>query len=322
MVDMDAVVPPIEVEHLPAEEGWESSKGSHSTRAVAWMRRSIESLLSLSTASAIVHPSSPQDPAQPKDAVAAAWQRGKKAYHLAMVVLAIAVIVAFLPAVVAWLFTGTWFMNVMLQDTSNPFQRLVSAHAVSALIMLGLLIAQVTTGATGKPGDDRRVYHRLIGRFVLAPLIVFCLCLSAASEVMANLCCQEFSFMTMLTTAIIFVTLWLGLRAAKRKRYAEHKDWMLWTILNISATGTTRIGMYVVQPFMECDSFLSDWPFFLSALLSIIVAYVCLSSTGRLTRKHKSNLFMFTIIVVVGCYALASSLMFECPADRILNATL
>jgi len=251
---------------------------------------------------------------------ATAWVRGRSTYLLALLACGFAVTLAFIPAVAFWLVHGVWYMNVAKPEVANPFQRLVNAHAISALAMLVLLVAQVATGATGAPGDGRRKYHKWIGQYLLAPLLVICLSLSTAAEIAANLCCQEFSFITMLTTALIFTTFGLGFRAAKLKRYSEHKDWMLWTIVLTSLTGLSRVGMYVAQPFMECDSFKSDWPFFVAALLATITAFVCLRSVGRLKREHRANRALLAIHVLVGCYALLNSLLFECPGEERVAA--
>ena len=247
-----------------------------------------------------------------------AWAKGKKNFGFTLFVVFLAITASFAPAVVVWLQTGVWYMNVITQDFKSPFQRLVSAHAITALVMLGMLIAQVFTGITGVSTDDRRAYHRVIGKYVLAPLLVISLSLAALSEIMANIHGQHFSFITMLTVCVIFTTFSCGYRAALKKRYAEHKDWMLWTIIMVSETGMTRIGMYAAQPYMNCDAFLSDIPFFVSVLLATTAAWICLRSVDRIGRKFRANLALFAIHLMVGAYALVSSFMFECPADRLL----
>ena len=83
------------------------------------------------------------------DPATSAWTKGKPVYSLTMLALGIIVSGSFTPAVVAWFMTGTWYMNVVLRDFVNPFQRLISAHAISALLMLAMIIAQVYTGITG-----------------------------------------------------------------------------------------------------------------------------------------------------------------------------
>lgn len=251
-------------------------------------------------------------------AVQAAWARGKKQYALTLMFVFIGILGSFMPAIIVWLETGEWYMNVVTRDHQNPFKRLVNAHAITALVMLGMLVAQVFTGVTGKSTDDRRAYHRVIGKFVLAPLLVISLSLAALSEMMANSAGADFSFITMLTVAVIFTTFGCGYRAALKKRYAEHKDWMLWTIILVSETGMTRIGMYAAQPYMNCDAFLSDIPFFVSVVLATLTAWTCLRSVDRIGRKYKANVALFIIHIIIGGYALASSAMFECPENRLL----
>lgn len=249
--------------------------------------------------------------AQKSKAAKESFERGKQAYGLCLIVMFAAVLLSFLPAVVTWLTHGVWYMNVIKKAHVNPFQKLVSAHAILALALLGFLVAQVATGATGKPGDERRAYHRIVGRYILSPLLIITLLFAVAAEISANMCCQEFSFFTMLTALVIMVTFSLGIRTARQKRYAEHKDWMLWTIVVTSGTGLSRVGMYVVQPYFECDSFLSDWPFFIAIFLSGVTAVICLYSIGRLYLRM--NVAMVLVHVVVGSYAFVSSVMFSCP---------
>ena len=210
-------------------------------------------------------------------------------------------------------------MNVIYPYT-NPFQKLVSAHAISGLALLGLFAAQVTSGVTGQPSSGRRVYHRVAGNYVVAPLILLCLGLAAVTEIMANLCCQDPQFSTTLLAIFILSTFGLGFRAAKQKRWDAHKDWMMWATLLTCHVGITRIGMLVMQPLYRCDTFLSDWPFVFSTWLSNLAATICLRAVGRLSRRHKANLFLWLVQMLMGGYYLASAIAFECPADRIAGA--
>ena len=80
---------------------------------------------------------------------------------------------------------------------------------------------------------------------------------------------------------VILTTFVLGFRAARQKRYAEHKDWMMWTVLLALSAGGSRIGMYAMQPFYHCDTFNSDWPFLISIVYTNTAAFICLRAVGR-----------------------------------------
>ena len=160
----------------------------------------------------------------------------------------VAVGLAFVPSIVKWLQTGVWHMNPIYSFT-NPFQRLVGAHAISGLLLLALFFVQVFAGVTGSPGSRRRVYHRRIGYFIIAPLMFITLGIATATEVMANLCCQEFGFETTLIATVILICFTLGLRAARQKRIPEHKDWMCWAATTWAARRARALG-----PGSECIS--------------------------------------------------------------------
>lgn len=246
-----------------------------------------------------------------------AWKRGRRRYFLALLTTFVGVLSAFVPSIVVWLQTGLWHMNVIYKYT-NPFQRLVSAHAITGLALLGLFAAQAYAGIMGKPGSRSRTFHRIAGKFIITPLLVLCLGLAAATEIAANLCCQEYGFGTTALATTILVCFLLGLRAAKQKRLEAHKDWMMWTTVLTCQVGLARIGMFAAQPFYKCDTFLSDWPFAASVWLSNLVAFFCLRSVGRFGWRYKANLFLFAFQSVIGMYVVASAITFECPPERIL----
>ena len=251
-----------------------------------------------------------------------AWSKGRRWYGAVLITTFVAVGAAFVPATFVWLRDGTWHMNVIYPFT-NPFQNLVSAHAISALLMLGLFIVQAATGVfAGEAASTRRIYHRAVGKWVLTPLLFVSLGLASAAEVAANLCCQEPSFETILISIVIFTTFTLGLRAARQKRYAAHKDWMMWTVLLTCQVGLARIGMYIVQPFYRCDTFKSDWPFVFSVWLSNLAAFVCLRSVGRFGWQYKANLFLWLMQAVIGVYMVVSAVEFQCPSEVMQLATI
>jgi hypothetical protein len=255
------------------------------------------------------------------DEAEVAWARGKRTYGVVMLGLGFVVFGSFLPAVIAWLIDSTWYMNVVRRDFVNPFQWLISAHALTALFLLAMLIAQVYTALTGKPGDMRRTYHRFVGKYVGALIMVSAL-FALAAETAANICCQEAGFMTLILMPLITITLGLGLRAAKEKRYAEHKDYMMWLVLIIASTGTVRFMMYILNPLMKCDPFLSDWPILLAVILSAIIAFLCLRSIGRIGLRYKTNLVYFGVHALYIANAAVSVALFECPAVQTpINAT-
>ena len=251
---------------------------------------------------------------------AAAWSRGRRVYGLTLLASFLGVGAAFVPSTIEWLRNGIWHMNVIYKFT-NPFQRVVSWHAITGMGLLVLFALQVFSGVTGSPGGRRRMYHRIAGYFVVTPLIVISLGLASASEVAANLCCQEFQFQTVLITIIIFITFSLGIRAVRLKRFAEHKDWMMWTVLITSQVGFARIGMFVMQPFYRCDPFLSDWPFVFAVWLSNIAAFICLYSVGRIGCRYKANLFLLILQAAIGTYSAVTAMLFECPTVMVGNVT-
>ena len=260
---------------------------------------------------------------QPPQPVLDKWARGRWWYVNTLFVSFVAVGLAFVPSIVKWLQTGVWHMNPIYSFT-NPFQRLVGAHAISGLLLLALFFVQVFAGVTGSPDSRRRVYHRRIGYFIIAPLMFITLGIATATEVMANLCCQEFGFETTLIATVILICFTLGLRAARQKRIPEHKDWMMWTVLLTSEVGFARIGMYIAQPFYKCDTFMSDWPFVSSIWITNTAAFICLKSVGRFGWKYKSNLFIWFLQAAVGGYSLVSAIMFECPliATNVTNVSV
>lgn len=246
-----------------------------------------------------------------------AGSSGSTTVLVTMLVVFVATGAAFIPSTMTWLDTGVWHMNVIYKYT-NPFQRLVNIHAISGLAMLVLFAVQVTTGVTAKVGPTRRKFHRLVGLFLITPLLLLTVGIASATEIAANLCCQEFGFHTTLITAVIGTTFLLGLRAAFQKRIDDHKDWMMWAVLLTTEVGLARLGMFAAQPYYQCDTFLSDWPFVVSTWLTNIAAFVCLRAVGRFGIKHKANLFLWLLQASVGTYAIYGAIMFECPEDRIM----
>jgi len=74
---------------------------------------------------------------------------------ISLAILGVVTFAGFVPAMRARATTGVWFMNAWLQDAYNPHQMWIALHAVSALLLLGLLIVQGVTGLLPKPSESR-----------------------------------------------------------------------------------------------------------------------------------------------------------------------
>ena len=125
----------------------------------------------------------------------------------------------------------------------------MSAHAILALALLGFLVAQVATGATGKPATNG-AYHRIVGRYILSPLLIITL-LFAVGRNLGQHVLSEFSFFTMLTALVIMVTFSLGIRTARRRRDTRNTRTGCYGRLSSPPAGLSRVGMYVVQPYLR-----------------------------------------------------------------------
>ena len=112
----------------------------------------------------------------------------------------------------------------------------------------------------------------------------------------------------------------LCLLALGRQRIEEHKDWMVWAlILTAGVSGLVRISMYLAQPFMHCDPFLSDWPVALGSAIAVLLGWLTARARGRLGRQYRINAFHLVFSVLFGIGNLASALTFECPANRTID---
>ena len=236
---------------------------------------------------------------------------------VALLMVGVAVLFAFLPAIWAHAQTGTWYMNAWLQDSFSPEQAYITAHAVTGMALLGLLFAQVATGMSSERFQLSRRYHRAAGLWVVLPLVVVSLTLAVNAQAIEYIHSgSPHIFFNLAITVIIIAEIVAGVYHAKRRCIAKHKDWMLWALIDIaSAGGLSRAGMYLMQPAFTCDPFLSDWPLFFATAAGTLVAAYCFHASGRLGRQYKANLAMLTVHVLVACYSLAASIPFDHGRD-------
>jgi hypothetical protein len=255
------------------------------------------------------------------------WEKGRKWYGMSLMSVFIVAGLAFTPATIGWLATGIWRNNVFYTDGYfNPYQKVVTAHALTAILMLGLFIAQGISGIWGGDKDSKkRKYHRTMGKYVLSPLVVISCILAVTSELLANACCQEPDPTIVIFAAMIFFGFVMGIRAAIQKRFADHKDHMMWSILISCGVGLTRFFTYVTAPFYPCvntpyglprgtPGSPSLLPFLIATIFGLTVAFVALHSIGRFNWKTgKHNLIIWGLLFAKGIYFAYDSFTWECP---------
>lgn len=244
------------------------------------------------------------------------------AQAVTLLMVGLAVALAFLPAIWARAQTGLWYMNTWVQDSSSPEQIWIAAHAITAMSLLGLLFAQVASGMASSSHPRSRAYHRAMGRWVVVPLLVVSLSLAVVAQVLEYMHSgSPHIFINLPVAVIIAAEVFAGVYYATRRAIPQHKDWMTWALIDTaSASGLSRGSMYLMQPFFACDPFISDWPIFVGILAATVAASVCLHAGGRLGREHKANTAMLSLHGVLTLATLATSVGFECPADRLIGA--
>ena len=257
----------------------------------------------------------------------------KKAHNrqmlIALGVMGLTVIAAFVPAIIALFQDGVWYMNAYLRDWANPSQAVVHAHAWVALLLLGLLFAQVYLGATLVGASAaRKKMHRMLGWFVVVPLLVATLitaCWAQASELEHTGVTAGF-IVNIFLAVLVLTESSLGLYYARTRERDEwridaHKDWMMWALVDCAAaSGGTRATLYLIQAGFDCDPFLSDWPTVGAELIAFLVALFCLKTTGRF--KHKANVFMLGLHALAVLGLAVTSILFSvdggCPPVRLI----
>ena len=240
-----------------------------------------------------------------------------------LLMIGVAVVLAFIPAICAYIQTGKWYMNVWMRNYFSPEQAYITAHAVTGMGLLALLFAQIGTGITSQKSPGARWYHRVSGTWIVIPLSVVSLGLAIGAQALEYLNTgSPHVFFNLGVTTIIIGELIIGVYYAKKKAFPEHKDWMLWALIDMaSAGGLSRAGMYLMQPAFDCDPFLSDWPLLFATVVATLAAAYCCHACGRLGRKYKANTAMLVLHMLVCCYSLANAIPFSCPSEHDMEPT-
>ena len=178
---------------------------------------------------------------------------------------------------------------------------------------------QVFSGTTGQPGDTRRKVHRIVGTYILMPVLLPSMGIAVALQYTNGPADNDF-LINLLNALFVVGCFGAGIWAAKRKRYAEHKDWVLLGLVISMQNGLSRVGMYLMQPLFNCDPFLSDWPIFFSLAVGIALVSYYFWKAGRLLVR--SNIAILTIMLAICIMMLVQGVGFECPPERAFNGTV
>jgi hypothetical protein len=170
---------------------------------------------------------------------------------------------------------------------------LVLIHAITAMLWTVMAAVQVVTGATGKPGGKRKVYHRISGYLAgfLALLVV--------AEAVVLQCHKELSgnYIAIMSNAfLIVVNLIAGIRYARSKQYNLHKSAMAWTCAWTGAPGMTRVTAYFLMiVFGGCKI---ETLFFLTwGAGAIIMASIC--PPAVILKEVRTRMFMLNVFFVL-----------------------
>jgi len=248
-------------------------------------------------------------------------QIAKRRYGGIMVFWGVATFLGLLPAIVVKMFTGRWYANAWKymsgQDVgagSAPYQIMITVHAVTGIILLALLLAQVVTGLWGDRDSRRKQFHRFVGAWLILPICVPSIAAMIASQVTEAITYGSTAVYLQVPAALVILAeIIFGVYCAKKKRIDEHKDMMMWAILDMgSSGGIARCCVYLLQPLFSCDVFKSEWPFVLAVLTAFIGAVSILYPIGRIGRQYKINSLLLAVHVLLLIFGLLSAFTFSC----------
>jgi len=255
----------------------------------------------------------------------------KQRYGGIMVFWGVATFLGLLPAIIAKMATGRWYANAWGYMTgqnvgagSAPYQIMISVHAFTGIVLLGLLLAQVVTGLWGDHDGRRKQFHRFVGVWLILPICVPSIAAMIASQVSETITYgTSAAYLQVPAALIILAEIIFGVWCAKKKRIDEHKDMMMWAILDLgSSGGIARCCVYLLQPLFPCDVFKSEWPFVLAVVTAFVGALSILYPIGRIGRQYKVNSFLLALHVVLIIFGLLSALPFSCDKHMgFRNAT-
>lgn len=248
-------------------------------------------------------------------------QIAKRRYGGIMVFWGVATFLGLLPAIVVKIGTGRWYANAWKymsgQDVgagSAPYQIMITVHAVTGIVLLALLLAQVVTGLWGDRDSRHKHFHRFVGAWLILPICVPSIAAMIIAQVSEAITYGSTAVYLQVPAALVILAeIIFGVYCAKKKRIDEHKDMMMWAILDMgSSGGIARCCVYLLQPLFSCDVFKSEWPFVLAVLTAFIGAVSILYPLGRIGRQHKMNSLLLAVHVLLGIFGLLSSFAFSC----------
>lgn len=144
----------------------------------------------------------------------------------------------------------------------------IDLHALTALLWIGVFLAQFELGRRIDRGGGVRVAHRRLGRgiaFVLVPAMSL---LSFAALALNPLGLSNYTVATVsMMWALSTVYFALGVRAIRRGRAQAHADLMYMAFITLAAVATYRIVL--VLAFLATGMFMPTLPIVVSWLLTL-----------------------------------------------------
>jgi len=243
-------------------------------------------------------------PNLPNDIIAEQHRkRINRFFGTAAAILLLGGIAGFLPTYYTHYKEGRWYFDAVSRqnflDTTKAEQRyksiwktLLAIHAVTTVAWTLLAGFQVASGATGKPGGQRKAVHRRVG-YCAAFMAVLIVVEAVALQLLKGF---GFGSIPILGNAfMICLNLFLGIWYIRNKRVPQHKLAMLWACAWTAAPGLTRMINYAQVVFGGgCHV-----GFYACGALSIIM--LCLLPSALKVKDARSWLFyvnVFTILIL------------------------
>jgi len=216
-------------------------------------------------------------------------------------------IAGFSPTYYGFFTTGRWYFDAISrqnfkkvtaaeQQHGSVWKVLLAVHAVTTVVWTLLAGFQVVTGATGKPGGQRKAVHRRAGYAAAFMAVLICV------EAVALQFLKTFGIGSTTILGVAFMicfNLFLGIRYIRRKRVPEHKLAMLWTCAWTAVPGLTRMTNYAQVIFGGGCHF----GFYATGAFTVVM--LCLVPSALKVRDARSWLFYINVI----------ALLFSCIGD-------
>jgi uncharacterized membrane protein YozB (DUF420 family) len=176
------------------------------------------------------------------------------------------------------------------QQHGSVWKVLLAIHAATTVVWTFLAAFQVASGATGKPGGQRKVAHRRVGYAAAFMAVSIC------TEAVALQFLKRFGVGSTTILGVAFMicfNLFLGIRYIRQKRVPEHKLAMLWTCAWTAVPGLTRMTNYA-QVIFNSGCHIG---FYATGAFTVVM--LCLVPSALKVRDARSWLFYINVVAIL-----------------------